>query len=78
MPFGECQIPSHWLIAQVDPTDEDAIRDPLVAKMLSHLQDGDQLWHYDESARPGSKGGELGLVLIRKGKPVRVLIRNVK
>ena len=78
MEFGECQIPPHWLTVRVDPSELAAREDPQVAKLLPHIQEGDELWYYDEASRPGSTAGERGLVLMRNGQPMRVVITGVQ
>ena len=45
--------------------------------MRPNLDQGEELWHFDEPAPPGINAGAIGIAVVRNGQPIRTTITGI-
>ena len=68
-------ISKSWLTTKLDPGDSDWSW--AVEKLCPNLDQGEELWHFDEPAPPGINAGALGIAVVRSGQPIRTTIMGI-
>jgi hypothetical protein len=48
-----------------------------VNQLHPDFDQGDEVWHFDESAPPGINSGSIGIAMVRHGEPIRTAITAV-
>ena len=69
------RISKSWLIRKLDPSDLEWSR--AVELLRPDLEQGDELWHFDEPAPPGINAGAMGIAVVRNGQPIPTSINVI-
>ncbi len=69
------RISKSWLTRKLSPVDPDWAR--AVEQLRPDMDQGDELWHFDEPAPPGINAGAIGIAVVRNGEPIRTTITAV-
>jgi len=69
------KISKSWLTNRLEPHDGDWAR--AVEQLRPEIDQGDELWQFDEPAPPGINAGAIGIALVRHGEPIRTTITAI-
>lgn len=74
--MDEYWIDKSWLKRRIRRLDSPRWSE-YVGQLRSYMQEGDEIWTFDEPAPPGINAGAMGLAIVRGGEPVRTIIIGV-
>ena len=69
------RISKHWLTSKLETGDPEWSW--AVELLRPDLDQGDELWHYDEPSPPGVNAGAMGIAIVRQGEPIRTTITAI-
>jgi hypothetical protein len=65
------QISKSWLSHRIEADDPEWAW--AIEELRPDLQDGDEIWSFDDPAPDGIHAGAMGLSLVRDGEPIRAI-----
>ena len=65
----------NWLTRKLDPGDPEWSW--AVEQLHPDMDQGDELWQFDEPAPAGINAGAMGVAVVRNGEPIRTTITAV-
>lgn len=69
------RISKNWLTRKLEPGDPEWSW--AVEQLSPDLDQGDELWHFDEPAPLGVNAGAMGTAVVRNGEPIRTTITAI-
>jgi hypothetical protein len=69
------EISKNWLTTKLDPDDPEWSW--AVEQVRPALDQGDELWRYDEPAPPSVNAGAIRVTMVRHGEPFRNTIASI-
>jgi hypothetical protein len=69
------RISKNWLTRKLDPGDPEWSW--AVEQRHPDMDQGDELWQFDEPAPAGINAGAMGVAVVRNGEPIRTTITAV-
>lgn len=73
--MGGSQVSKSWLTTKLGPGDPEWSW--AIEQLCPDLDQGDELWHFDEPAPPDINAGAIGIAIVRNGQPIRTTITAI-